>query len=188
MIFSTTWLEIVINVWVLYRQVSAKTTSVMNLQALRIYFAKACASQHYSLHRGRPWCSDTTEEATKSFSLFPYHKVCSNSHRWSSGLYGRTRGKQANSQTTIWSTHIVSHEKCKLNPCLKTIFFFHWCYSPLWAVACRNKAPQFFPIYHQLSPPSHSCHLNISFYFFSPSFPGKHRQYFLQKQIISIKC
>jgi len=68
----------------------------------------------------RPWCSDIVEEATKTFSLFPYHKVCSNSHRWSSGLYGRTRGKHANSQTTIWSTHSVSCEKCKLNPCLKT--------------------------------------------------------------------
>ena len=80
----------------------------MNLQALRIDFAKACASQDYSLHRGRPWCSDTAEEATKTFSLFPYHKVCSNSHRWSSGLYGRKRGKHANSQTTIRSTHIMS--------------------------------------------------------------------------------
>jgi len=34
-----------INAWVLYWQVSTKTrASVMNLQALRIYFAKACAS------------------------------------------------------------------------------------------------------------------------------------------------
>ena len=135
---------IAINVCVLYRQASAKTrASVINLQALRIDFAKACASQHYSLHTGRPWCSDTTEEATKTFSLFPYHKVCSNSHRWSSGLYGRTRGKHTNSQTTICSTHIVSCEKCKLNPCLKTIFYIHWRYSPLWAVACRKKALNF---------------------------------------------
>ena len=29
-----------------------------------------------------------------------------------------------------------------------------------------------FPIYHQLSPSSHSQHLKISFCFFSPSFPG----------------
>ena len=29
-----------------------------------------------------------------------------------------------------------------------------------------------FPIYHQLSPSSHSQHLKISFYFFSPSLPG----------------
>jgi hypothetical protein len=34
------------------------------------------------------------------------------------GLYGRTREKYSNSQT-IWSTHIISCEKCKLNPCLK---------------------------------------------------------------------
>ena len=35
----------------------------------------------------------------------------------------------------------------------------------------KNTSP-FFPIYHQLSPSSHSQHLKISFYFFSPSFPG----------------
>jgi len=29
-----------------------------------------------------------------------------------------------------------------------------------------------FPIYHQLSPSSHSQHLKISFSFFSPCFPG----------------
>ena len=161
----------------------------MNLQALRIYFAKACASQHYSLHTGRPWCSDTAEEATKTFSLFPYHKVCSNSHRWSSGLYGRTRGKHANSQTTIWSTHIISCEKCKLNPCLKTDnLLLPLVLQPIVGFGLSNKAPQFFPIYHQLSPSSHSRHLNVSFYFFSPSFPGQNRQYFFQKQFISIKC
>ena len=131
----------------------------MNLQALRIYFAKACASQHYSLHRGRPWCSVTAEEATKTFSLFPYHKVCSNSHRWSSGLYGRTRGKHANSQNTIWSTHIVSCEKCKLNPCLKTdylLLLLPLVLQPTVGCGLSNKAPQFFPIYHQHSPSSHS--------------------------------
>jgi len=36
---------IVINAWVLYRQASTKTgASVMNLQALRIDFDKACAT------------------------------------------------------------------------------------------------------------------------------------------------
>ena len=34
-----------------------------------------------------------------------------------------------------------------------------------------NNTSPFFTIYHQLSP-SHSQHLKISFYFFSPSFPG----------------
>ena len=33
-----------------------------------------------------------------------------------------------------------------------------------------NNAPPFIPIYHQLSPSSHSHHLKISFYF-SPFFP-----------------
>ena len=161
----------------------------MNLQALRIYFATACASQHYSLHTGRPWCSDTTGEATKTFSLFPYHNVCSNSHRWSSGLYGRTRGKHANSQTTIWRTHIVSCEKCKLNLCLKTDnLVLPLVLQPIVGCGLSKKGPQFSPIYHQLSPSSHSHHLNISFCFFSPSFPGQNRQNYFQKQFISIKC
>ena len=40
-----------------------------------------------------------------------------------------------------------------------------------WFIWTNNTSP-FFPIYHQLSPSSHSQHLKISFYFFSPSFPG----------------
>jgi len=35
-----------------------------------------------------------------------------------------------------------------------------------------NNTSPFFPICHQLSPSSHFQHLKISFYFFSPSFPG----------------
>jgi len=35
-----------------------------------------------------------------------------------------------------------------------------------------NNIPPFCPICHQLSPSSHYQHLKISFYFFSPSFPG----------------
>ena len=53
-----------------------------------------------------------------------------------------------------------------------THFFFHWHYSPLWALACRTMFFHFFPICHQLSPYSHSHHLKISFYFLFPSFPG----------------
>jgi hypothetical protein len=65
--------------------------SAINLQSLRIEFAKACTCYAYSLHRDRPLCSDTTEGATMIFSLFPYHKVCSNSTKHSSGLHGKTR-------------------------------------------------------------------------------------------------
>jgi len=80
-------------------------------------------------------------------------------------------------------------EKCKLNPCLKTDnLLLPLVLQPIVGFGLSNKAPQFFPIYHQLSPSSHSHHLNISFYFFSPSFPGQNRQYFFQKQFISIKC
>ena len=39
----------------------------------------------------------------------------------------------------------------------------------LWPV---EHCPPFFHIYHQLSPSSHSQHLKISSYFFSPSIPG----------------
>ena len=124
----------------------------MNVQALRIYFAKACPSQHYSLHTGRPWSSDTAEEATKTVSLFPYHKVCSNSYRWSFGLTGRTRRKHANSQTTLWSTHIVSCEKCKLNPCLKTDnLLLLLALQPPVGCDLSNKAPQVFPVSPTLS-------------------------------------
>jgi len=35
-----------------------------------------------------------------------------------------------------------------------------------------NNTSPFFPVYHQLCPSSHSQHLKISFYFFSPSFSG----------------
>jgi hypothetical protein len=35
-----------------------------------------------------------------------------------------------------------------------------------------NIVPPFCPVCHQLSPSFHSQHLKISFYFFSPSFPG----------------
>ena len=134
------------------------------------------------MHRGRPWCSDTAEEATKTLSLFPYHKVCSNSHRWSPGLYGRTRGKHPNSQTTIWSTHIVSCEKRKLNPCLKTEnLILPLALQPIVGCGLSNKAPQFFPI-------ANSLHLLTpsSFYYFSPYFNGQNRKNFFQN--ISIKC
>jgi len=39
----------------------------------------------------------------------------------------------------------------------------------LWLV---EQVLPFFPICHQLSPSSHSQHLEISFYFLFPSFPG----------------
>ena len=51
-------------------------------------------------------------------------------------------------------------------------FFFHWHYSPLWALACRRMSLHFSlsitNSLHLLTPRT----LTISFYFFSPSFPG----------------
>jgi len=44
--------------------------------------------------------------------------------------------------------------------------------QPVVGFGLSNNVPPFCPIYHQLSPSSHSQHLKISFYFFSPSSPG----------------
>jgi len=44
--------------------------------------------------------------------------------------------------------------------------------QPAVGFGLLNNTFPFLPIYHQLSPSSHSHHLKISFYFFSPSFPG----------------
>ena len=47
--------------------------------------------------------------------------------------------------------------------------------QPAVGFGLSNNTSPFFPIYHQLSPSSHSQYLKISFYFFSPSFPGSSR-------------
>jgi len=44
--------------------------------------------------------------------------------------------------------------------------------QPAVGFSLSNNISPFFPVYHQLSPSSHSQHLKISFYFFSSSFPG----------------
>ena len=44
--------------------------------------------------------------------------------------------------------------------------------QPTVGFGLSNNILPFFPICHQLSPSSHSQHLNISFYFLFPSFPG----------------
>ena len=44
--------------------------------------------------------------------------------------------------------------------------------KPAVGFGLSNNTSPFSPIYHQLSPSSHSQHLKISFYSFSPSFPG----------------
>ena len=44
--------------------------------------------------------------------------------------------------------------------------------QPTVGFGLSNNVLPFFPIYHQLSPSSHSHHLKISFSFLFPSFPG----------------
>ena len=43
--------------------------------------------------------------------------------------------------------------------------------QPAVGFGLSNNTSPFVPIYHQLSPSSHSQYLKIFFYFFSPSFP-----------------
>ena len=75
--------------------------------------------------------------------------------------------------TFIFSCHNEQYSlKDRSQYLLDFFFFFHWHYSPLWALACRTMSFHFFPICHQLSPSSHSQHLKISFYFLFPSFSG----------------
>ena len=102
-----------------YCKVSTKTGgNVINQQAIRIDFATAwtgivCTETEHGVL--------TTEKATNS--LFPHHKVRLNSHTRSPDIFGRARGKHANSHI-ICSTQIISCEKCKLNPCLKKTSHF----------------------------------------------------------------
>jgi len=44
--------------------------------------------------------------------------------------------------------------------------------EPVVGFGLPNNTSPFVPIYHQLSPSSHTQHLKISFHFFSLSFPG----------------
>src|SRR5215475_9443575 len=57
-------------------------------------------------------------------------------------------------------------------PLLLLLILLPWALQPAVGFGLSNNASPFFPIYHQLSPSSHSQHLKISFYYFSPTFPG----------------
>ena len=60
--------------------------------------------------------------------------------------------------------------------------------QPAVGFGLSNNTSPFFPTYHQHSPSSHSQHLKIFFYFFSPSFPGSssssHPFQFLSEDLI----
>ena len=56
--------------------------------------------------------------------------------------------------------------------------------QPAVGFGLSNNVPPFCPICHQLFPSSHSQHLKISFYFFSPSFLG-HFPSFRPSQFLS---
>jgi hypothetical protein len=51
------------------------------------------------------------------------------------------------------------------------LFLLPLALQPIVGFGLSNNTSTFFPIYHHLSPSSHSQHLKISFYFFSSSFP-----------------
>ena len=82
--------------------------------------------------------------------------------------------KSINTFTFLLSLHraFCSLSNTPTNAHIQSFFFFHWHYSPLWALACRTMSFHFVLICHQLSLSTHSQHLKISFYFPFPSFPG----------------
>jgi len=55
---------------------------------------------------------------------------------------------------------------------LNDLYFFPLALQPAVGFGLSNNTSPFVPIYHQLSPSSHSQHFKISFHFFCPSFPG----------------
>ena len=56
--------------------------------------------------------------------------------------------------------------------CTRSVKLLPLALQPAVGFGLSNDNPPFCPICHQLSPSSHSQHLKISFYFFSPSFTG----------------
>ena len=73
-----------------------------------------------------------------------------------------------------------------------TILLLPLALQPAVGFGLSNITSPFFPIYHHLSPSSHSQHLKISFYFFSPSFPGSpslsHPFQFLSEDLFDYQC
>jgi len=67
-----------------------------------------------------------------------------------------------------WST---PHPGCFTPRASLDFFFLPLALQPALGFGLSKNTSPFFPIYHQLSPSSHSQHFKISFYFFSPSFP-----------------
>jgi hypothetical protein len=59
-----------------------------------------------------------------------------------------------------------------IRPLLLILLLLPLALQPAVGFGLSKNVPPFCPICHQLSPSSHSQHLTISFYFFSPSFPG----------------
>ena len=57
------------------------------------------------------------------------------------------------------------------------LLFLPLALQPAVGFGLSNNTSPFVPIYHQLSPSSHSQHLKISFHFFSLSFPGSSSSY-----------
>jgi len=62
--------------------------------------------------------------------------------------------------------------------------------QPTVGFGLSNNTSPFSPVYHQLSPSSHSQHLKISFCFFSPSFRGSSSSFrpfkFLSEDLLGI--
>ena len=72
-------------------------------------------------------------------------------------------------------------------PPLLLLLLFPLALQPTMGFGLSNNVLPFLPIYHQLSPSSHSQNLKISFYFLFPSFPksssSSHPFQFLNKNL-----
>jgi hypothetical protein len=75
---------------------------------------------------------------------------------------------QKNSISAVSATDLTKH----LVLFAVNILLLPLALQPSVGFGLSNNTLPFFFIYHQLSPSSHSQHLKISFYLFSPSFPG----------------
>ena len=133
--------------------VCQERVSATNLKAFRIDFTKACANSEHSLHIGRPQCSDTIEEATKTFSMFKHI-------HWSLAFM---EGQVNNMQ--ISSTHTVSCDKYKLNPCLKWAKIVQKISFQLSADTGKNKVKSFYNYFYNLQVNLISTHILAQVHF-----------------------
>ena len=106
--------------------------------------------------------------------------------------FGRRYGPDVRPSSWWWCWYVTAILKCIIFPVdpqhvtivplrlvvvvvlllLLLLFLLQLALQPTVDFGLSNNVPPFFPIYHQLSPSSHSQHLKISFCLLFPSCPG----------------